>query len=242
MYPLSDQQIEYILNDIQSRGIGDESLRHNLLDHVCCIIEQNLEEKGDFESFYQMTIATFYEVSLKEIEDESAILSTFKHYYKMKKAMIYAGVISTVFLTIGALLKILFLPGASLFILLGIVGVSILFLPLLAIVKIKEIPERRDKWVLTLGIMAGCGYFLSMLFLLFQFPGARSLWIVTLSLSFFGFLPMYFFTGIRRAETRANTIVTAILLFCVLGTQFALTPRSVHKSKSQTMVSAIANR
>ncbi|MBS1781634.1 MAG: hypothetical protein JSS78_01060 [Bacteroidetes bacterium] len=229
MYTLNDQQIEFILNDIQSRGIEDESLQNNLLDHVCCIIEQNLEENGDFETFYQQAISSFYEVSLKEIEEELAILLTFKNYYKMKKAMIYAGVLSTIFLAIGASLKMLFLPGASLFILLGIICVSLFFLPLLAIVKIKEIPERRDKWVLALGVLVGCGYFLSVLFLLFHFPGARPLWIATLSLSLFGFLPMYFFTGIRRAETRTNTIVTSILLFCVMGAQFALTPRHAVK-------------
>ena len=44
MYYLSDQQIEYILNDIRRNGVEMEDLQLNLLDHICCIIEQNLEE------------------------------------------------------------------------------------------------------------------------------------------------------------------------------------------------------
>jgi len=85
MYCLSDKQIDYILNDIGARGVGMESLQHNLLDHVCCIIEQNLEENGDFERFYESTIRTFYKDALWEIEEETLTLLTFKNYYTMKK-------------------------------------------------------------------------------------------------------------------------------------------------------------
>ncbi len=52
MYPIIDQQIAYILNDIDARGITLKGLRESLLDHICIIIEQNLEEGGDFERFY----------------------------------------------------------------------------------------------------------------------------------------------------------------------------------------------
>ena len=69
MYQLSDKQIDHILNDIGARGVEMESLQQNLLDHICCIIEQDLEEKGDFESFYQKTIKTFYKDALWEIEE-----------------------------------------------------------------------------------------------------------------------------------------------------------------------------
>jgi hypothetical protein len=40
MYPISDQQIEFILRDLEAGGIGTESLRYDLLDHICVIIEQ----------------------------------------------------------------------------------------------------------------------------------------------------------------------------------------------------------
>lgn len=64
MYQLSDKQIDHILNDIGARGVEMESLQQNLLDHICCIIENNLEENGDFESFYKKTIQTFYKDAL----------------------------------------------------------------------------------------------------------------------------------------------------------------------------------
>src|ERR1700755_3378054 len=99
MYHLSDQQIDHILSDISARGVEMESLQQNLLDHVCCIIEQNLEENGDFESFYQKTIKTFYKDALWEIEEETISLLIFKNYYTMKKIMINCGIFSAITMT-----------------------------------------------------------------------------------------------------------------------------------------------
>src|SRR5690348_5925175 len=74
MYCLNDQQIEFILDDIARRGIKLEGLQQNLLDHICIIIEENMEEGGDFGAFYSKTIKTFYTDELKEIEDQTIFL------------------------------------------------------------------------------------------------------------------------------------------------------------------------
>ncbi|HTQ65485.1 MAG TPA: hypothetical protein VMI12_11860 [Puia sp.] len=74
MYHLSDQQIDFIADDITRKGISIDSVHANLLDHICIIIEQNLEENGDFQAFYRSTIKTFYRKSLSEIEEETIFL------------------------------------------------------------------------------------------------------------------------------------------------------------------------
>ena len=58
MYCITDEQIEYILNDIRRNGVEMEDLQLNLLDHICCIMEQELKETDDFEQFYQDKIGT----------------------------------------------------------------------------------------------------------------------------------------------------------------------------------------
>lgn len=79
MYSISDQQIDFILHDLEAGGIETESLRYDLLDHVCVIIEQNLEEGKDFEEFYRSAVRTFYRQQLSEIEQETALLLTLEH-------------------------------------------------------------------------------------------------------------------------------------------------------------------
>jgi len=78
MYCISDHQIDFIQRDINRHGIITESLQQNLLDHICIIIEQNLEQNGDFEQFYATTIKTFYKEELREIEEETLFLLTSK--------------------------------------------------------------------------------------------------------------------------------------------------------------------
>src|SRR6478672_6381261 len=155
MYHLSDQQIDYIFDDISARGVEMESLQQNLLDHVCCIIENDLEENGDFESFYKKTIKTFYKDALWEIEEETLLLLTYKNYYVMKKVMIYSGTISAAAMISGILFKFMHWPGASALILLGIVSSSLIFLPLLFILKSKEKQSIKDKLIIGLGTLSG---------------------------------------------------------------------------------------
>ena len=44
MFILTDEHIDFILKDIKNNGLENEDLILNLLDHICCIIEENLEE------------------------------------------------------------------------------------------------------------------------------------------------------------------------------------------------------
>jgi hypothetical protein len=223
MYCITDQQVDYILNDIRRNGVEMEDLQLNLLDHVCCIIEQNLKEDDDFELFYRSTITQFYKKELREIEEETINLLMFKNYYSMKKFMFFSGALSAVAFIIGSFLKIMYWQGASLFLVLGFVTIAFVFLPILFVLKTKETNATRDKLIMGVGTFVGILYCLAMLFKVQHWPGANVMWVIMLVLTFAVFIPAYFFTGIRKPETRVNTIISTILLVAVLGIQFTLT-------------------
>lgn len=222
MYRLSEQQIDYILNDIRARGVELESLQLNLLDHVCCIIEQNLEPDGDFETFYERTIKTFYKDELREIEVEAINLLTYKNYYTMKKIMIASGAISAILLVLGIVLKFQHLPGASLFLVTGISFFSLIFLPLVFTLKAQENQDVKDKLIIALGTLSGILFSMGILFKVMHWPGANAMGIATLCIMGLLFLPIYFFSGIRSAEKRMNTIVSSVLIIAVCGLFLAL--------------------
>lgn len=89
MYSISDQQIDFILHDLGANGIETESLQQDLLDHICIIIEQNLEEGGDFNQFYAATVKTFYKKELKEIEEETSFLLTMGHRLVLSRNLFF---------------------------------------------------------------------------------------------------------------------------------------------------------
>src|SRR5690606_14290281 len=113
MYPIGDNHIDYILNDLGKNGIKTEALKYSLLDHICCILENKLHPDDDFEACYRKEITNFYSKNLQEIETEASNLIAFKNYYAMKKTMIRAGVVSAILFILGAVSKIFFLPGAA---------------------------------------------------------------------------------------------------------------------------------
>lgn len=94
MYRVSDEQIEFILDDIKKRGVEMEDLQLNLLDHICCIIEREYNETDDFNTIYNTTIKQFFKTELWEIEEETLLLLKYKNYYKMKRFLYILFVLS----------------------------------------------------------------------------------------------------------------------------------------------------
>ena len=229
MYCLNDKQIDYIINDISARGVEMEALQQNLLDHICCIVEQNLEVDGDFESFYQKTIKTFYKDALWEIEEETLLVLTYKNYYTMKKVMINSGIFSAFAFFAGSIFKIMHWPGAGALILLAMTTSSLVFLPLFFLFKKSETTNSKDKLIIAIGSINGVLFCISMLFKIMHWPGAHALWLLTIGLMVFVFIPLFFFNGIKNETTKTNTIVTTIILIIVAGFFFALT--SLRSSK-----------
>jgi hypothetical protein len=230
MYCVNDKQIDFILSDIRARGVEMESLQQNLLDHVCCIIEQNLEENGDFESFYQKTIRTFYKDTLWEIEEETLSLLIFKNYYTMKKIMMWSGTFSAIAMILGLSFKFMHWPGAGISLVLGITSASLVFLPLMFTLKAREKQNVRDKAVIGIGALAASLQSLSILFKVMHWPYANMMGICALTIMVAVFLPVYFFSGIRNPESRVNTITSSILIVLGCGLLLTLirTPRSSH--------------
>ena len=118
MYVLSEKQVDFILNDIRRNGIQTEELQLNLLDHICCLIENEMSPENDFDEIYRSVLSRFFKKELKEIQEETDLLLTFKNYYAMKKVMLRSGMFSAVVFTIGAIFKIMHWPGAAMMVVL----------------------------------------------------------------------------------------------------------------------------
>jgi len=228
MYHLTQQQVDFILNDIRARGIERASLQHDLLDHICCVVEHELDDGGDFERFYQTAITRFFRKELREIEEQTAFLLTNKNHFVMKKTMIVTGSIATPLLAAGIILKFLHLPGAAVLIVSGIFLLSFIFLPLMFILRMRERNATADKAISILGGISGILISLGVLFKIMHWPGANIMSLTALLLMLLVFIPVYFFTGIRNPESKTNVIVSSMLMFfgCVLVLTLIRSPQA----------------
>lgn len=222
MYKLSDEQVDFILDEIKARGVTIEDLQWNLLDHMCCIIEREMSDTDDFDRFFTRLLPRFFQDNLREIQEETELLLTFKHFYAMKKTLNITGLLSTFLTLTGAVLKIMHWPGAGITIVMGAVLFSLVFLPLMIALKFRDDGTKTDKWVLSFGFLIGISTSVGFLFKIMHWPFANVLIFWGLIAFLFAYIPMYFVTRIRRPELKFNTIVNTVLMMATGGLLFSM--------------------
>jgi hypothetical protein len=235
MYVLDKSQVDYILNDIRRNGIETEELQYNLLDHICCVVENEMSPNMSFEEVYRNILPRFFKNHLREIQEETNLLLIFKNYYAMKKVMLRSGMFSTITFIAGSFLKIMHWPGAMMLIFLAILSMCLLFLPIFFLIKSKEVKEKKEKVIIGFGVVFGILFCSSTLFKIMHWPGANLLWLACLGVLFFLFLPVFFFSGIRNSETKLNTILSSIMILVAGGLLFTLTVLQGTKSKEEAI-------
>jgi len=78
MATLTDEQVDFIARVIRHHGIRLQDLQDNLLDHVCILVEQGLEQGGSFEEVLARVLRSCYRKELYELEEEALFLASVK--------------------------------------------------------------------------------------------------------------------------------------------------------------------
>lgn len=85
MKALTDAQIDSIQEHLTSNGLTYEPLQEELLDHICCMIEEIMwDSSTTFEVAFEEALESFEAVSFEKIQEETLIISISKSL-SMKK-------------------------------------------------------------------------------------------------------------------------------------------------------------
>lgn len=218
MFSLTEEQIAFIENDIKIRGITSPDLSIDLLDHICCLIENELDEYRNFNTVYQEVLTRFGEKGLKEIQLETNRLLTFKHYYIMNSTMKISGYVSSLLILAGAIFKFNHWPGASIMMVTGVFFLTVLFLPLLFILKFKSTAESNRSILLsTIAFVSAIAISSGVLFRIMHWPGARMLTVIGCALLVLGYLPVYLLSVYKNTTNKINATATIILIIAGAG-------------------------
>ncbi len=235
MRNVTDEEITFIDHDLTARGIVLEELRDNLIDHICCIIEHESATEEDFYKCYERVLPQFFKKELQEIQTETDNLLQFKNFYTMKKIMNISG-ISTVFLILmGVLFKTLHLPGAAIIFILGGFTFAFLFLPILIIIKFKDDESTTDKAVFSFGLLLAMIIAIGFIFKVMHWPYANKLMYSGTTIFTILYVPLYFFTRIRRPEIKFNTIVNSVIMLAFGGILYSLFDLSYSRTYQSDM-------
>lgn len=198
---LSEEQVDYIREAIEQSGITLDSLKEDLLDHLCCVVEHEITKGLSFEEAYAKALHQVCPNGMGEIQRETIFLLNFTKIIRMKKFMYAIGLLASISVSIGWLMTLLHWPGGQNLFNYGFLALVLVFVPMLAFdrykVNISQVLSERLK--LILGFASAFLTGLGVVFKLLHLMGANIIFTLGVLLFAFGFLPFLFFRMYKNA-------------------------------------------
>ncbi|MEQ9261784.1 MAG: DMT family transporter [Owenweeksia sp.] len=222
MVLLSNKQVDQIHDLLLNQGVKLDSLRLDLLDHVCCLVEDKMEKGISFHTALHNSIKQFGEDGLHKTNEATLSMLNSKSIL-MKKISSIIGILGSIAACSGGFFKIMHWPGANMLLLSGIVAIVLLYLPLLIVVKFRETESTLLKFSYLAGLFGAMVNGIGVVFKLLHFPGANYLIIASLLIIGLIFMPIYFTHAFRLAENKLSNLAFAGVLFVALFLLYGLT-------------------
>jgi hypothetical protein len=198
---LSNNQIEIIRAQV-ARSIQLQSLQDDVVDHVCCSLEDLEDLKGEFEEAVQNAVDDLAPAGLHQLERDTMLLLNTK-YIVMKKMMFLLGLVSAIGSSLGICFKLMHFPGAEFLLTYGLLTLTLVYLPLQAVVWFKSFAQRdllkklEVLIILLSGLLTGAAIVMRLLHVSrvpvdLTFMGSMAIFC-------FGFLPIMFFNQYKKS-------------------------------------------
>jgi hypothetical protein len=198
---LSGEQIKVIRLMLDQSRIDIQTLKDDLLDHLCCVVENKIERGKTFDTALTEALIELAPNGLEEIQRTTFYLLNSNKILLMKKVMYLIGLITTVGMSIGWTFRILNWQGGSELLTYGFLGFVFLFIPMVVInyFKMNIRSALSEKIRIILGLTSGVIVGLAIAFKFLDVQGADQLLLGGALLFSFGFLPFLFFSMYKKA-------------------------------------------
>ena len=207
-----DDNYDRIKADLLSRGLTYERLIDDMLDHVCCMVEERMDAGSDFESSYNNVLDSIGKKRLPEIQHQT-LLNLDKKYQRMKNFTYLFGLTSAILTIVGSLFKRMHWPGAGILITVGMVLIVFVFLPLYFITKHREQVERKNPVYAIVGYLTIALLLAGAVFKIQHWPGAGYMIYASIGFLLIGFVPLYVVNVFQRSgKEKANLPYIVMLL------------------------------
>lgn len=171
MQSLTLKQIQNIAADVSKSGVTFSHLHDELVDHICCMVEEDIQKGNSFDKAYAYARKVYSIKGLRKIQEDTLLLID-KKYRIMKKTMKIFGLVSLALITIGALFKIQHWLGAGIILTLGFFILGAVFMPSALWVMKKESKLKGNILIYILSIIGSLPFIFGFLFKIQHWPGA----------------------------------------------------------------------
>ncbi len=220
MPELSLHDIDQISNDIRKQEITVSHLLDELIDHVCCDVENEMQYGLSFHEAYLLVKEKMGSRRLKEIQEETLYAVDTK-YRQMKKTMKISAIVGTVLLAFAALFKINHLAGAGLMLSLGGFTLAFVFMPSALTVLWKETHSGKKLFLYISAFITAMLFIAGVTAKVQHWPMAGLILALGSLSGIFAFVPALLSARLKEQENKSKKIVyilgAAGLICCILG-------------------------
>jgi hypothetical protein len=219
MYELTETEIDLISRDIDQQGLTYTLLKNELLDHICCSIEEDMEKGMTFNEAYRKVRHLMGPRRIRQIQDETLSLIS-KKYRRMKKIMYGLGIAIPIIIVVAIIFRLQHWPGGGILFTLALFTLGLFFLPIFAMVKIRDTRRLNEPVPLGFymtGTIAGMLTVIGSLFKIQHMPGAGVLLSVGMAIMAFALLPMFAIMKIREANEKKESLNRGYLILGVVA-------------------------
>jgi hypothetical protein len=202
---LDERHVELVRQEVERSHITSPLLKDDLIDHLCCSIEEELARGNEFSKSLQGAIDDLAPRGLYKIQIQTNVLLDSK-YTNMKKLTFLFGLLSTMTMSLGWTLRILrYGELANAIFAFGMLAFVALFLPLLAILYFRGNTQRPwySKWQMMLGSLSFIFIGFAWLLKIMHMPGADQVLLMGGLFFTFGFLPLLFLNFYKKSMINA---------------------------------------
>jgi hypothetical protein len=197
---LTPEQILHIQAVISESNLRIQTLKDDLVDHLCCVVEYDLVQGKKFDAALHEAIDELAPEGLEKIEHQTIFLLNTKTIY-MKKVMYIVGLASAISMSMGLVMKFLHWAGSQELTIFGFLAFMLIFVPLATIDRFKGQMQLRfsDRLRIIMGIISLALISLGVLMKIFHMEGANLSVLAAAIFFSFGFLPILFFNMYKKS-------------------------------------------
>lgn len=221
MRRLSDEEVEWVNQQIDLYQVNNVDWKESLLDHICSTIESR-NNGATIEEEFDWVKGQFLPDEWKIIETQINNQMENKKMKTVLRTLSGVSIVSAVFLVAGSILKIAHAPGAAVLLWSGIAIMGIVGGPILGYLLFKADQKKMDWLLMLLSTFFVVRFSYGVMARIQHWDDAA--WTMLFSIAGFAFiyLPLNFSQEWRKSEQKFQVILKHALMLMVCVMLFTL--------------------
>lgn len=176
-------------------------MREDLIDHFCCSVEENLKKGLSFELSYEKAYQDICPDGFDEIQRETLFLITYKKLKAIKRFLYGSAFLTVIGLMVTFYFSLTGKSGGNIALLVSSLIIIFLLLPAIFLNQYKRELSKKisTKLALTTGFIGVTLFFVSVVFKICHWPGAKVGLLLSLLILSITYLPFIFFKMYKKS-------------------------------------------